>query len=280
VTGQVRPGGLVGIAAAGLGLGLVGCGGGLPLLHPATVLPEGEVRAEAGLSATVAVGDLSNAINAAQLDSAASGGPPTTPGSDPTYARGALVLASVGPGLAPIAGARVGIGWQSEGGLVYTGRSVRADIRRSFTLGEGWALSLEIAGSSALYGRQSGGPLYNVSLGQLHGWGADVPLLVGYESSGGLYQLWFGPRGGWEHVDISDVTTPPNNQPLGMAPVGLSATRFWGGGVLGFAIGFRHLHVAMELDAAYVTISGSYNATNVTVGGLSLAPAAALWWDF
>jgi hypothetical protein len=45
-------------------------------------------------------------------------------------------------------------------------------------------------------------------------------------------------------------------------------------------VGFRHVHVAMELDVAYATISGSYNQTSVTVGGLTVAPATALWWDF
>jgi hypothetical protein len=62
--------------------------------------------------------------------------------------------------------------------------------------------------------------------------------------------------------------------------VGLSATRYWGGGLLGLAVGFRHVHVAMELDAAYMTISGDYNQTHASLSGLSLAPATALWWRF
>jgi hypothetical protein len=252
----------------------------MPLLHPASTLPRGEVRAMAGFSGNVALGGLSSALNGAEANSAANGGPPTTHGADPTFAKGALVEASVGPGLAPIGGASVGVGWQSEGGLAYTGRAVRADVRHAFTLSDHWALSLEAGGSAALYGRQSGGVLENVSLGQLHGWGADVPLLVGYQSEGDLYMVWFGPRGGWEHVDISDVTSEPKTVTLGQPPVSLSATRFWGGGVLGFAIGFRHVHVAMELDAAYATITGSYDQTTVTVSGFTLAPAAALWWDF
>ena len=119
-----------------------------------------------------------------------------------------------------------------------------------------------------------------MSLEQLHGWGADVPVLVGYESDGGLYMLWAGVRGGWEHVDISDVTSEPKAVTLGAPPIDLSATRFWGGGLVGFAVGFRHLHVAFELDASYATVSGDYNATHVTVAGLTLAPATALWWRF
>ncbi|HLK35399.1 MAG TPA: hypothetical protein VKU41_01520, partial [Polyangiaceae bacterium] len=91
---RARAGGL-----AALGLLTAGCGGGLPLLHPAQALPQGEVRAEAGFSANIATGDLSGAITNAQADAAANGGP----SADQTYTKGALALASVGPGLAPIA---------------------------------------------------------------------------------------------------------------------------------------------------------------------------------
>ena len=271
-------------AAAGLGaaatLLLSGCGGGLPLLHPAQTLAVGDVRAMAGFSGNIATGNLSGAVSQAQADASANGGSPTAPGADPTFAKGALVEASLGPGLAPIAGARAGMGWQAEGGLAYTGRAIRADVRRSFDLASRWALSIGVGGSATLYGHQNDGALPNVSLGQLHGWGADVPLLVGYQSDGDLYSFWLGARGGGEHVDISNVSSEPKAVPLGTPPASLSATRFWGGGLLGFAIGFRHVHVAMELDAAYATISGSYNQTSVTVSGLSLSPATALWWDF
>jgi hypothetical protein len=272
LVGPARLASLAGILAL-----LSGCGGGLPLLHPARTLPQGDVRAEAGFSGNIAVGDLANAVTAAQAEQVPNGVPPT----DPTYVKGALVLASVAPGLAPIGGARVGLGWQSEGGIVYTGRAIRFDVRRSFVLGDGWDLSLGVGGSSVLYGHQTDGVLSNVSLDQIHGWGADVPLLVGYQSAGDLYALWVGARGGWEQVDISDETSEPKSVTLGSPPTNLSATRFWGGGLLGFAIGFRHVHVAMELDAAYQTIQGSYNGTTgVTVSGLTLSPATALWWDF
>ena len=119
-----------------------------------------------------------------------------------------------------------------------------------------------------------------MSLNQLHGWGADVPLLVGYQSDGDLYMLWLGARGGWEHVDISDVTSEPKAVTLGSPPVGLSRDALLGRGLLGFAVGFRHVHVAFELDAAYATISGQYDDTQATVAGVTLAPATALWWHF
>jgi hypothetical protein len=253
------------------------CGGGAPLLHPARTLPSGDVRAAAGLSANFALGGFADATRDAVHDATTNPGAGGAPGTDATFARGALVEASVGAGVAPFAGARVGVGWHSDGGLSYTGRGVRADLRRSFDLSGTWSLSVGAGGSATLYGHQQGGDLPGVDLAGLHGWGADVPVLVGYQSTADLYLVWVGARAGWEHVDIG---APASATPIGGSPIALSATRFWGGPLLGFAVGFHHLHVALELDASYATVSGDYGGLHVEVGGLAVAPASALWWRF
>jgi hypothetical protein len=258
---------------------LVGCGGGLPLLHPAQTLPAGDVQAAAGFSGNIATAGFADAIRNAQAEAMASGDMVSSPGTDPTYAKGALVAASIGPGLAPYGAARVGAGAQVEGGIAYTGRAIRIDLRRSFDLSPGWALSIGAGGSTALFGHQNGVVLPNVDLGELHGWGADVPALIGYRSEGDLYMAWLGARAGWEHVDISEVSSQ-NSVTLGAAPVSLSATRFWGGALLGFAVGFRHIYVAIEIDASYASVTGDYNETHVQVSGITVAPASALWWRF
>ena len=266
-----RAAGLAGLA------GPLSCGGGLPLLHPARVLPQGEVQAAGGFSGTIATGSMGSAIRGAADEAAASAGSVPT---DTTFARGALVAASVAPGLAPYVGARVGIGFESEGGLAYTGRAARVDVRHAFTLSDRWTLSVGVGGSGALYDHTSGQVLPNVALNDLTGWGADVPVLLGYSSEGDLYSLWFGPRAGWEHVTIQLATSEPGSTPLGAPPIPLAATRFWGGAVLGAAVGFRHVHVAVELDASYANVTGSYGGTSAQVAGVTLAPASALWWHF
>jgi hypothetical protein len=214
----------------------LGCGGGMPLMHPARTLPAGEVRAMAGFSADVAVGGLSTAVRNATNDAAGrSTGPPR---GDAVYAEGALVAASVGPGIAPVAGARVGVGLQADGGLVFTGRAVRGDLRRSFELSNTWTLSVGAGGSAAFYGRDQTGSVPDVDLGRLHGWGADVPVLIGYESDGDLYMLWVGARGGWEHVNIEELTSEPGSGEFGAPPISLSATRLWAGGCLDWRSAF------------------------------------------
>ncbi len=262
-------------------LGASGCGGGLPLLHPAQTLPLGDVQAAAGFSGNIATAGLAEALQSATNEAATgNGGASAAPGTDSTYARGALVAASAGPGLAPFVAARVGIGASAEAGIGYTGRAVRIDLRRSFDLTGRWALSLGAGGSVVLYGHQDGTALPDVDLGDMHGVGADVPVLVGYRSDADLYMLWLGVRGGLEHVDISQETSEPAAAAIGPAPISLSATRLWAGGLVGAAVGFRHVHVAMEIDVSYASISGNYDQTHAQVEGVMLTPATALWWNF
>jgi hypothetical protein len=262
------------LVAGPLALLSIQCGGGIPVLHPARTLPGGTAQAGAGFSGNVATGGLSDALGAARVEAAAH--PGVTPaGSGETFLKGALVAASVAPGLAPVVAARAGVGAQWEGGVAYTGRLVRVDVRRSFDLSSHWALSVGAGGSAALHGHQDGGALPNIDLADLHGWGADLPLLIGYQSDGDLYMLWMGARAGYEHVEASNATASANG-PSGT----LAATRVWGGGLLGAAVGFRHVHVAMELDVSYASIAGDSNQTHAQVAGVTLCPSTALWWTF
>ena len=74
--------------------------------------------------------------------------------------------------------------------------------------------------------------------------------------------------------------TLPANDTVPSAPIRLAADRFFGGGVVGFATGFRHVHVGVELAAAYQVVSGTFNASEATVRGLTLTPASAVWTTF
>ena len=267
------------VASASL-TALAGCAGGMPLLHPARTLPRGDVRVAAGLSANAAVGSIADDRRRARQDAATNPNAPGTPGTDPTFARGALVAAAVGPGLAPVVAARVGVGDGYEGGIGYTGRGARIDMRHAWDLGPEVSLSVGAGVSGAFYGRQQGAALPGVDLESLHGYGADVPVLVGWEATGGLYMLWAGARAGYEHVTIEQLTSEPKPVTIGLPPTGLKADRVWGGGLVGVATGFRHVHVAIEVDVSYQAVSGEYNATSVKVHGVTVVPSSALWWDF
>jgi hypothetical protein len=248
----------------------LGCAGGLPMLHPAQALRPVEVRAAAGFSGNVAGGDLAGVLHDARIEAAATPSP-----HDATFARGALAAAAVGPGLAPWVAARVGLGGSFDAGLAYSGRALRADVRRAFELAPGWAASVGAGGMTVVGGHPEGGELPGVDVGALHGWGADLPVLVGFESDAQLYMAWLGARAGWEHVEVSARDASPG----GGVP-GLSATHYWAGGLFGIAVGFRHVHVAIEIDASYATVSGDYGGVHGSVQGFVLTPASALWWRF
>ncbi|WP_394829975.1 hypothetical protein [Pendulispora albinea] len=258
---------------------LAGCGAGAPLLHPARALPLGEIRAAGGLSGQIAVGSAAEDLRDAREQSASRAQPQGDPGTNPSYAKGALVAAAMGPGLAPYFSGRVGIGGGGEGGITYTGRSARLDLRKAFDDGA-WSYSVGAGVTVPFYGRHQGGTLSNVNLDNLRGYGADIPLLVGWESSGGIYKIWAGPRAGWEHVSIENLTSERKDGPPNTSGKALSADRFYAGAVLGLAVGFRHVHVALELSGAYNHINGQYNDNNVTVTGVALTPSSALWWTF
>jgi hypothetical protein len=257
----------------------VGCGGGVPLLHPARTLAAGDVRAAAGMSANFVPGTLGTELNAAR---AQSGNLTAPPPNDPTYAKGALIAAALAPGLAPYVSARGGIGAQFEAGIIYSGRAARVDARRSWNWDD-VSLSLGIGFSYIFYG--NGGDssaLPYVDLNSIHGYGGDIPILIGWQSSARLFMAWAGVRGGWENATISALSSTPQAS-AGAAPntqVELTGTRFYAGGLAGIAAGFRHIHVALEVDASYETVSGNYVSTPVTVSGLTLAPGGALWIDF
>jgi hypothetical protein len=267
-------------AAAAVALTTLGCAGGSPLLHPARALDTGVVRAAAGVSANVVAGSAAEDLRNAREEAAVAGATvPGAPGTDPGYAKGALVAAAVAPGLAPFVAARVGAGNRFEGGVAYTGRGVRIDMRRSFDV-ENVSFSAGAGVTGAFYGRDQSTPLPNVDLSALHGYGADVPLLVGWQSDGGLYQLWAGARAGFEHDDIETLTSEPKDITIGLPPIRLRATRYFGGALAGIGTGFRHIHVAAEIAASYQSVTGDYNDTHVAVSGLSITPAGALWWTF
>ncbi len=154
-------------------------------------MPLGQVRITTGVSANVAAMGFADALGNSRDASANAEG-------DAARSRANLITAAIGPGVAPVVSARAGLGAQYEGGVSYTGRAVRADVRRSMNLFPHWALSAGLGGSAVLGGHDAVDAGYD--LGRLRGAGADIPVLVGYESDGGLYAAWLGVRGGWDEV--------------------------------------------------------------------------------
>jgi len=254
-----------------------GCAGGSPLLHPAHVLPQGDLRAIAGLSGQAIASGMDADIRNAQASPAIVNPDGTTTTPTPDYTKGAMVATAVAPGIAPIVGARVGVGGGFEGGVTYLGRGGRLDMRKAFSTRK-LALSVGV-GFDAVFSGRATNPLHDLDMNALQAFGFDVPVIVGWRSLASLYQVWAGVRGGYDHVSVAQRST----EPLKVAQqtlLTLSADHAYVGALIGLAIGLRHIHVALELDASYVFLSGSFGGVPAKTSGLVLTPGSAISWDF
>lgn len=202
----------------------------------------------------------------------ASAAPSSAVGRSTPQAAGEQSLATdlgVAPAVAPWLAGRVGIQGDNEAGLAYTGRGLRLDARHAFELGS-TTLSLGL-GASALAARrpdESGSGVY--------GGGLDLPLLFGWRSRGDVYCGWLGPRGGVELLRgrVLDSELGPTAGTATLLDAKL--THLFVGGVAGARIGFRHVHVAIELDAAYHHVAATLGARSATLDQVTLTPSGAL----
>ncbi len=193
-------------------------------------------------------------------------------GSDPRAA-GRLAQIAAAPGMAPWVGGRFGITGSNEAGLTYTGRNLRIDVRHAFALGTA-ALSVGIGGSVIAAER----PGQDVEGAASSAAGSTSP-----SSSASTRRATFTPSGSARapasealngHIAASQVQTDA------LALSDVSARHFFGGFVVGVRGGFRHIHVAIEVDGAYHRADGSIFGSSTGVGLFSLTPSGALVISF
>jgi hypothetical protein len=246
-------------------------------LHPAHVEPQGVVVAGAGLSGQLVAGAPATALQAAR-EATIDGALPTKTQAD-TYRKGALVVATMSPGVSPFVGARVGLGYDSEGGVAYSGRAFRVDVRHAFQT-PSWALSLGLGGHALLVrrGDDPHASLRGLDLQSTSGFGVDLPMIGGWRSEAGLFSVWGGARVGYDkqggQIGLGAIDD------AGTGPVDWKASRYWGGGVLGLTVGFRHIFLSLEVDAVYGSTSATAGEASVSIQGLTITPSGALQGRF
>jgi len=272
-------GGLVAVSA-----GLLGCGGGAALLHPAQTLPVDTVSIGAGVSGQFGSSGVNTTIENGQ---SAASQPLSDPASATAYAEGVLTQALIAPGASPWVSARAGLAGNNEAGLTYTGRSLRLDGRHAWDLSDDWTLSLGLGASGILLrpdrsAPESASAADTPSSAQAEfepsarGFGADVPLLFGYRLLEGFGDVWFGPRLGFEHLSGS---LELNQQAPTSAHLELTGNHFWGGLLAGFSLGIPPLWLRFELATAYHHLSGDLTPSG-TGGGPDFDALEASGWTF
>lgn len=236
---------------------VAGCGGASPLMHTAHPLAEGHVTVGAGFSGSVNVS------------------PPSVSEDQPREA--VLGEAATAPGFAPWVGGRVGLGNDFDGGLVYTARSIRADIRHAWlsrfepeSAFHSAALSLSLGASGLL-------PKRDDDLAtRVGGFGLDVPLLVGLNSDADVYNVYLGARGGFEYLNGQRELPPDPLDPTLLINEAITGYHGQVGGLIGFRVGFRYLFAAIELGADQHWATATIGDTDASFRVFSLRPAGAL----
>ena len=229
---------------------VAGCGAGVPLLHGAHPLDPGEVSLGAGISGQMVKGPAATSLRANAHDDDA-----TEPDD---AALGAALGSTEAPRLAPWVGSRMGIGQRSDAGLTYTGREVRLDARRAWTH-QAWAVSAG-AGLGAVFSRQShtgedSEAVRSIPTHTQTGFGFDIPVLVGWQSSPDVVQLWTGVRFGYERLH-GTLGHAPDDRDSASASLDVTVGRWYVGPLVGLAVGVEPVWVAFELAAAYHSIRG------------------------
>ena len=284
-------------AIALLSLGLPGCGGGAALLHPAHALAQGKVSAGAGLSHAFVLGP------AGGTSEPGPGAPGPAGTVESRFVEDAVARAAMPRGLAPWVGARAGLGATSDAGLTYTGRAARVDARHAFEDGS-VAISVGLGGSALLFHPRQGPPdaggapstagRFAGHSGALAttGFGADLPVLVGWRSAASIVEVWAGARAGAERLHGELNLASPGTAtgaPEVEQRATVSATHWYAGGLVGFGVGLSPIWVRLELSVGWAALSGSAEVpssagapsrVSTSLTGLQVAPAAAVLGKF
>jgi hypothetical protein len=286
------------LAALGLvSLSLTACGGGGGLMHPAHTLPPNKVTMGAGVSSQFVLGDPETHIQSART--AMTDNAVTDSTEEQSYVNGAIAQVLLAPGLAPWVGARAGVGYTSDAGLTYTGRSVRLDGRHGFeakdvaaSIGLGVQGLLVHPGHDAPTDTTGGSDetIPGLDTGGVTGAGFDIPAIVGWRSTADLVQVWGGVRGGYEQL-WGHVVLRINSDPSISEEDKASANRVFVLGVIGAALSISPVMVALELDGGYQHAEGSIDrppdaanpqghSVKAKMDGFTMTPTAALIGKF
>lgn len=267
-------------------------------MHPAHTLPVSTVTMGAGVQSNFVLGDGAERIEAAR----AAAGAQSSLDSDAenqSYLDGTVAHVMFAPGLAPWVGARVGLGYDTEAGLAYTGRTARVDARHAFEARR-IALSAGLGASAVLTRRgEEGADSDPVGRGEaipgldthgLTGWGLDVPVIVGWRSDADLVQIYGGLRGGYERV-FGDVGLGVSFYDVGApSSAELDASRWYGSLLAGLRTTVDPLWVGIELAAGvgygegsmvFRDAAGGTTAhVNGSATGINLSPSGAFGGRF
>lgn len=237
----VRHGGRKAAWGASWLLTAVGCATALPGLTGSDVVPVGRSDVAAGAAFRIPVQRLEG-----------------VPGEDESLSAGAPT------GAAPYGAVRHGVTREVDLGAEILGSTARLSVRGRRSLPSG----LRLLGAIEPYGGYLGtGAREGAEATRAFRGGVSLPLVLGLDITS-LYEVWLGLRAGLEHVR---GRVGPRGERDDLELTGLRT-----GFLLGLALGFRRLHLLVELAVDHELWWGRRAGRSFERNGIVLNPGVAL----
>jgi len=269
-----------------------GCSTTAPVLVEPRAPSPGDIRTQGGAAVNAPIAGDTRALSEARTILSkpnASADSSTLAAIDP----GTAVVLAARPGVAPVVRASAGVGPNVELGIRYAGRDVGASLRyflvesRTET-GGATTLSVGLDAKTVLFGRADDGYAPGMAIESVRGYGAAIPLVAAFQADAGLLFGYFAATIGFDRVTAlvaypglgpPSAPTPPekrNDLHLRAAAV----NRVWGAATVGVGLGFRRVHVIMELGIQRDSLDAKLDEASAHVTLYSLTPAFAFSTSF
>lgn len=266
-------------------LAWAGCSPSLATLQPAHVPDKGHVAATAGFEVGIPTGTITKLTDAAQTLSEAAGQRELTNAEILQLFDAAVNLATSPPSVGPHFALAYSVLDRTEVGLRYAAGAWRLGGRYQLMKRADGPLDMMVG--LGVSRATTPFPVHSVvdavELRDFTRWTFDVPLLFGTSRS--WFRTWFGPKLVYTRFDAgATVSVPMNPDPLVEASLNGSALYVLGQG--GFAVGYEHVFLALELTmgqltgSAEVTIPQVVDQRKTDISGFVVYPAIALLGEF
>ncbi len=281
-----------GVCALTLLLGSAGCSTTAPVLVEPRAPALGDIRTQGGAAVNAPVAGDTHALSDARAILSkpnASADASTLAAIDP----GTAIVLAARPGVAPVVRASTGVGPNVELGIRYAGRDIGASLRyflvesRTET-GGATTLSIGLDAKTVLFGRADDAYAPGMAIESVRGYGGAIPLVAAFQADAGLLFGYVAATLGFDRVTANvaypglgppSSPTPPEKRPdLHLRAVGVN--RFWGAATVGVGLGFRRVHVIVELGIQRDSLSATLDGASAHVMLYSLTPAFAFSTSF
>jgi len=167
-------------------------------------------------------------------------------------------------GVSPLLITRIAVDDKVDLGIRLSGSAAQIEGRVGFQLNEELTI---IGGIAPYFGWLPISELTADKDGEGFRYGVDTPWVLAF-SMGGIYEAWTGLC---LSVDAASGSLDDNEDKIKFSGFGLRP-----GALIGFAVGFRHLYVLVELTVNHEWWWFDQNSTHILLSGISLTPAFAL----